>query len=203
EGKIIDIGCGTGRLAIPLTQRNYQVVGVDVNSGMLSALNVKARRLNVTIPTFTDIDQLEEQHGDLALTVFTVLSYILDEEGLLHLFQNINRHLKPGASFLFDLATPAVFSQRDRSYHGNGLNGVVNVKFINSGGPIANYSEEVEVNLPVEFPLIHKVSEFFQIRCWTLNEITSLLSKSGFGSIRHISGYTGMGAEYYVCKKEI
>jgi SAM-dependent methyltransferase len=203
NGKVIDIGCGTGRLAIPLAQNNYQVVGVDVNTGMLSALNAKAQRFNLSIPTFTDINQLEDQHCDLALTVFTVLSYILDEDGLLELFQNINRHLKPGASFLFDLASPAAFSQNNHRYNGNGLNGVVNVQFINTGGPIANYSEEVLVNLPDEFPLISKVTEFFQIRCWTLNEITSLLAKSGFGFTRHIPGYSGMGAEYYVCKKEV
>ena len=202
-GKVIDIGCGTGRLAIPLTQRNYQVVGVDVNSGMISSLNLKAQRLNLTIPTFKDIDQLEDQHCDLALTVFTVLSYILDEDGLLQLFQNINRHLKPGAFFLFDLASPAAFSQKNRRYSGNGLTGVVNVQFINPEGPIANYSEEVVVNLPNEFPLIHQVTEFFQIRCWTLNEITSLLSKSGFGNTTHIPGYAGTGAEYYVCTKEV
>lgn len=203
NGKVIDIGCGTGRLAIPLTQNNYQVVGVDVNTGMLSTLNLKAQRLNLSIPTFTDINQLEAQHCDLALTVFTVLSYILDEDGLLELFQNINRHLKPGASFLFDLASPAAFSQNNRRYNGNGLKGVVNVQFINPGGPIANYSEEVMVNRPDEFPNNHTVTEFFQIRCWTLNEISSLLSKSGFGFIRHIPGYSGMGAEYYVCKKEV
>jgi SAM-dependent methyltransferase len=203
EGKVIDIGCGTGRLAIPLAQNNYQVVGVDVNSGMLSALNAKAQRFNLSIPTFTDINHLEDQDCDLALTVFTVLSYILDEDGLLELFQNINRHLKPGASFLFDLASPAAFSQTNNTYQGNGLNGVVNVQFINPGGPIANYSEEVVVNRPDEFVNNHTVTEFFQIRCWTLNEITSLLAKSGFGFTRHIPGYAGMGAEYYVCKKEV
>lgn len=203
NGKVIDIGCGTGRLAIPLAQNNYQVVGVDVNTGMLSALNAKAQRLNLSIPTFADINQLENQQCELALTVFTVLSYILDEDGLLELFQNINRHLKPGASFLFDLASPAAFSQTNRTYQGNGLTGVVNVQFINPGGPIANYSEEVVVNRPDEFPNNYTVTEFFQIRCWTLNEIKPLLAKSGFGFTTHIPGYTVMGAEYYVCKKEI
>ena len=203
EGKVIDIGCGTGRLAIPLAQNNYQVVGIDLNTGMLSALNAKAQHLNLTIPTFTDANQLEDQQCDLALTVFSVLSYILDEDGLLQLFQNINRHLRPGASFLFDLASTAAFSQNNRRYNGNGLSGVVNVQFINPGGPIANYSEEVVVNRPDEYPNNHTVTEFFQIRCWTLNEITPLLAKSGFGITRHIPGYPGMGAEYYVCKKEV
>ena len=203
EGKVIDIGCGTGRLAIPLAQNNYQVVGIDLNTGMLSTLNAKAQHLNLTIPTFTDANQLEDQQCDLALTVFSVLSYILDEYELLQLFQNINRHLRPGASFLFDLASTAAFSQNNRRYNGNGLSGVVNVQFINPGGPIANYSEEVLVNLPDEFPLINKVTEFFQIRYWTLNEITSLLAKSGFGTSSHIPGYSRMGAEYYVCTKEI
>lgn len=203
NGKVIDIGCGTGRLAIPLAQSNYQVVGIDVNTGMLSVLNAKAQRLNLSIPTFTEMEQLDDQQCDLALTVFTVLSYILDEEGLLKLFQNINRHLKPGASFLFDLASSEAFSQNNRTFSGNGLDGVVNVKFINPGGPIANYSEEVLVNRPDEYPNNHKVTEFFQIRCWTLNEIIPLLTKSGFGIVTHIPGYAGMGAEYYVCTKEI
>ncbi len=200
-GKVIDIGCGTGRLTIPLAERNFQAIGVDLNAGMLKALKEKADRKNLKIPTFTDISQLEDQYCDLALTVFTVLSYILDEAGLVRLFQEIIRHLKPGGSYLFDLAIPSAFNQPNRKFSGNGLNGTVEVQFINPGGPIANYSESVIINNP-DFPPNHLVTEFFQIRCWTLAEISHLLIASGFVGITQVNGLEGTGANYYVCKRE-
>jgi SAM-dependent methyltransferase len=200
-GKVIDIGCGTGRLSIPLMEKHYQVVGIDLNEGMLSILKEKADKKNLIIPTFTDISKIENQGCDLALSVFTVLSYEVEEEGLKCLFKEINRHLKLGASFLFDLAVPAAFNQTNSPCKGNGLDGVVNVQFTVPGGPIANYSEVVVVNRP-EFPPNHLVNEFFQIRCWTLEEINRLLKTSGFGQITYVPGFEHWGANYYVCKKE-
>ena len=35
-GRILDVGCGTGRHAVELARRGYRVTGVDISSGMLS-----------------------------------------------------------------------------------------------------------------------------------------------------------------------
>ena len=201
SGKIIDVGCGTGRLSIPLAQKNYDVVGIDLSEVMIDELKLKALSLDLQVLTSTDQYKMENQSCDLALAVFTVLSYTLDEEGLQLLFRDIYRHLKVGGSFLFDLAMPEMFQQHEEMER-NGLKWKINIEFLGSGGPIANYSEKVIVNRPGFFPN-HIITEFFQIRCWKLDEVSNILEYCGFGKITQINGLYGTGANYYVCKKEI
>lgn len=44
-GSVFDAGCGTGRVAIELARRGFQVVGVDLDTGMLDAARAKAADL--------------------------------------------------------------------------------------------------------------------------------------------------------------
>ena len=199
-GKILDIGCGTGRLTIPLASNKYNVVGVDLNELMLKELKSKSSRLNLTIQTTIDQYGLENQNCDLALAVFTVLSYTLEEEDLIKLFQDINRHLKPGGSFLFDLGITEAFNHHEE-FNRNGLKGTINVRYTSPGSSIANYSENIIVNRS-EFPPNYNVIESFQIRCWTLGEISNLLTQCGFNHITQVRGLEGTGANYFVCTKE-
>ncbi len=47
--RILDIGCGTGRHAIELTQRGYQVTGIDLSDSMLKKAREKASKQNLSI----------------------------------------------------------------------------------------------------------------------------------------------------------
>lgn len=201
EGKILDVGCGTGRLAIPLAQKNYDVIGIDLSDVMLEELKSKALGLDLQVLTSNDQYNLENQNCDLALAVFTVFAYTLDMSGLRLLFEDISRHLKVGGSFLFDLPIPGMFQHHEKMER-NGLNWNINIQLVVAGESIANYSETIIVNLP-EFQPNHTITEFFQIRCWELDEITSLLESCGFGQICPVRGLEGTGANYYVCKKEV
>ena len=48
--KILDIGCGTGRHAIELTKRGYQVTGIDFSEGQLKRAREKAEKEGLSIP---------------------------------------------------------------------------------------------------------------------------------------------------------
>ncbi len=48
--KILDIGCGTGRHAIELTKRGYQVTGIDLSEGQLKRAREKAEKESLSIP---------------------------------------------------------------------------------------------------------------------------------------------------------
>ena len=48
EGRILEVGCGTGRLLIELTKKDYTVDGVDASPGMLSKLQQKFERINLS-----------------------------------------------------------------------------------------------------------------------------------------------------------
>src|SRR5262249_16944169 len=48
-GRLLDLGCGTGRLLVPLAQRGYSVMGVDLSAPMLGVAAAKARAAGVSV----------------------------------------------------------------------------------------------------------------------------------------------------------
>ena len=198
SGKILDVGCGTGRLAIPLNEMGYDVVGIDLSEGMLAVMKEKIKKKGISIPCYTNQYELENQDCDLILAVFTVLAYTLDRDNLLKLFKDFNSHLKPNGKFLFDLAQPVAFNHRE-SFTRNGMDFRLNIRFVPGEIGIANYDELVKINTD-EFPNFESHEEF-RIRNWGANEVQELLTASGFGSMVEIPGYAALGAKYYIVEK--
>src|SRR5262245_50125021 len=48
-GRMLDLGCGTGRLLLPFARRGYQVVGVDLSDEMLRIAGEKAAAAGVEV----------------------------------------------------------------------------------------------------------------------------------------------------------
>src|SRR6056297_1204078 len=46
---IIDVGCGTGRHAIELARRGYQVTGIDLSESMIKKAKIKNRKIDVNV----------------------------------------------------------------------------------------------------------------------------------------------------------
>lgn len=55
-GAVLDAGCGTGRVAIELARRGLDVVGVDLDPGMLSAARAKAPKIRWVQADLVDVD---------------------------------------------------------------------------------------------------------------------------------------------------
>ena len=115
--RILDLGCGTGAHSIRLAQRGYDVVGVDRSSGMLEQAEHKARELETPgTVTFRRGDLLDLHLGeqfDVALMMFAVLGYQLENEDVLAALRSARRHLLEEGLLIFDVwYGPAVLSQR-------------------------------------------------------------------------------------------
>jgi SAM-dependent methyltransferase len=115
---ILDLGCGTGGHAFPLTQRGYEVMGIDRSEEMLAAARAKItpalERSNV--PTFQrgDIRNLDlGRTFDAVIAMFAVISYQTSNEDLQAALRTARRHLQPGGLFVFDAwFGPAVLTDR-------------------------------------------------------------------------------------------
>ena len=104
---ILDVGCGTGRHAVELARRGYQVTGVDISSGMLAEAEKAAREAGVEVELIhTDAtrftsDKLFGAAICLCEGAFSLLGSEDDPiERDLAILCNIHAALKPGARFI-------------------------------------------------------------------------------------------------------
>lgn len=110
SGTILDFGAGTGRLSIPLAEKGYRMIAVDQSVGMINAFRSKIvdQNYNIEIHPCSILDY-QGENADLAMAVFTVLSYITSEAELSKNIENICKHIKSNGFFLFDLPNPVFF----------------------------------------------------------------------------------------------
>lgn len=106
---ILDLGCGTGTLAIWLAEQGYTVTALDASAAMVEQARRKAewqgQHTNLSW-LVQDIRSLElEQRFDLVIALNAVLSHILDADELAEALGRIGQVMQPGSLFLFELPT--------------------------------------------------------------------------------------------------
>ena len=103
-GRIIDLGCGTGRLAITLAQHGFHPVGVDLAPEMLKVLGEKAAALGLAIPcvcaNLVQLDMFADQSFDHAACLFSTLGLVVGAEARRQVVLHAYRLLRPGGVFV-------------------------------------------------------------------------------------------------------
>lgn len=105
---VLDLGCGTGNITIPMSKLGYDMIGVDISAEMLDIASRKARDNNCDI-LFLNQDMTEfELYGtvDAAVCALDGINYITEDGGLDRLFSLMHNYLNPGGIFIFDINTP-------------------------------------------------------------------------------------------------
>ncbi len=103
-GKLIDLGCGTGRLLIPFAKRGFDCLGVDLSDAMLAAAADKAKRSRVSIAllkaNLVELDAIGNATCDYAACLFSTLGMIRGAENRGKVLRHVQRILKPGGIFV-------------------------------------------------------------------------------------------------------
>lgn len=110
---VLDLGCGTGTLTELLSQKGYDMMGVDNSPEMLEiAMEKREESGSGILYLLQDMREME-----LYSTVGTVISvcdslnYLLEEKDLLQVFRRVDNYLYPGGLFLFDFNTVYKYSE--------------------------------------------------------------------------------------------
>ena len=110
--RVLDLGCGTGNHALPLSARGFEVIGVDRSESMLAKARAKTPEHRVFYQGDIRTVDLGRQF-DAALLMFAVLGYQLDNADAIAALRAARRHLRSGGLLLFDVwYGPAVLFQR-------------------------------------------------------------------------------------------
>jgi len=170
--RVLDIACGTGRIAKRLMARGFDVVGVDITERFLE----EARSAGVTVERRDMRDLRFAEEFDVAINMWGSFGYF-DDDGDLSAASSACRSLRPGGRYLIDTVGAeglfANFTERDwfraeetdvlqqRSYVAGTARVETEWTFIRGG------ERHVETS---------------SIRVYTVHELTDLLTEAGFTS---------------------
>lgn len=99
DGEVLDLGCGTGRVALHLARRGYPVVGVDLEPEFLGALAARASGLPVQTAHADARDFELGRRVPLALAPMQTLQLLDDAEDRAACLRRVADHLEPDGLF--------------------------------------------------------------------------------------------------------
>ena len=123
-GPVLELGCGTGRVAIPIAQAGVDVVGLDSSEAMLDVARRKSQGLSgagsLTLVQADMRDFSLERTFDLAIIPFRGFLSLLTVEDQGKTLLNVQRHLTPGGTLIFNVFVPdldMLVQRDDVPYH--------------------------------------------------------------------------------------
>jgi SAM-dependent methyltransferase len=105
-GRALEFAIGTGRVAVPLSERGVPVTGIELSGPMIERLRAKAG--DDTIPVVVGDMAAAVAPGPFTLVylVYNTISNLLTQAEQVACFRNAARHLTPGGRFVIELWVP-------------------------------------------------------------------------------------------------
>ena len=104
-GPVLEIGCGTGRILVPIADAGVAVAGLDFSEPMLAKAREKREGLDLHQGDMRDFDL--GRTFKLVTIPFRALSHIDRAEDHIAVFRNVRRHLDADGRFIFDVFHPS------------------------------------------------------------------------------------------------
>jgi SAM-dependent methyltransferase len=107
-GPVLELGIGTGRLALPLAARGLRVHGVEASPAMAEKMRTKpgGDGIDVTIGNFASV--VVDERFTLVVLAFNTIFALPDQDAQVDVFENAARHLHPGGRFVVEAWVPDV-----------------------------------------------------------------------------------------------
>lgn len=108
-GRVLELGIGTGRIALPLLEHGLTVAGIDSSPSMISKLRAKpgGEEIRVIEGSFADFPRvLDKVRFDLIFVVFNTFFGLLTQEEQVRCFRSVSAHLTERGHFLIEVFVP-------------------------------------------------------------------------------------------------
>ena len=113
QSPILELACGTGRVAIPLAEAGFEVYGVDLSERMLAICRDKiearclSERIQLILANMTSVD-LPRKDFTLAYIALRSFMHLLTQEEQLACLRQVSKHLRPGGYCIVTMIAPDV-----------------------------------------------------------------------------------------------
>src|SRR5205085_1857901 len=202
DGRALELGIGTGRIALPLVERGVEVHGLDASPAMVERLRAKPGGADVPI-TLGDFPEVAVA-GEFALIyiVFNTLFTLPAQAAQVACFRNVAAHLAPGGCFLIEAFVPDVTRfvggqttravevtaesiHLDVSQHDPMTQRVVSHHVLITDGQVRLYPVQLRYAWPAELDLMAQLAGLVLRERWSNWQRAPFTSESG----KHISIY--------------
>jgi len=108
SGRALELGIGTGRIALPLAQRGVPVHGIELSNAMVARLHAKpgGEDIGVTIGDFATTNV--EGSFSVAYLVANTIMNLTTQAAQVACFRNVAAHLEPSGCFVIEVIVPAL-----------------------------------------------------------------------------------------------
>ena len=189
---VCDLACGTGNVTIPMSQRGYNMTGVDFSYDMLNVARKKSNH-NEDILWLNQNMQDIDLYGTMGAFLCMVdgINYVISKKALFNMFSKIKRcFIDEGGIFIFDISTryklkhiiaDNTFVHSDKNVFYTWQNKYIEDK---------NLSDML-LNFFVKSKHGYKRFEERHLqRAYSVNELLDIIKKAGWSSVSVYDGYT-------------
>ena len=108
-GPVLELGIGTGRLALPLAARGVEVHGIDASPAMVARLRAKpgGEAIAVTIADFADVEPEAPGRFSVVLAAYNTLFNLITADAQRRCFANAARRLRRGGALVIEAFVPS------------------------------------------------------------------------------------------------
>jgi ubiquinone/menaquinone biosynthesis C-methylase UbiE len=101
----LDLGCGTGSMALRMSDAGFDMIGIDSSVEMLEVAREKALNAGKSILFLNQDMRSFELYGTVSTVVSTLdcINYVTDYSDLVDVFRHVNNYLEPKGLFIFDI----------------------------------------------------------------------------------------------------
>jgi SAM-dependent methyltransferase len=202
DGRALELGIGTGRIALPLMARNVAVHGLDASPSMVAQMRAKPNgdRVPINFGNFADV--AADGQFTLVYVVFNTFFALTSQEEQVRCFRNVAAHLTPDGCFLIEAFVPDVTRfdhgqtvwatnvttenvDLDVGKHDPVTQRIVSQKVFLKDGSIRLYPLEIRYAWPSELDLMAQLAGLRLRERWSNWQRQSFTAES----VKHISVY--------------
>ena len=198
DGKILEIGVGTGRFFVDALHAGADIHGIDISESMLDILRNKLAKeqwFRISKQGITNFN-LDHQF-DLIIAPFRVIMHVIDKADQITALNNVHDHLKPAGRFIFDTFVPDLKKIMDdidnvTDFEGEYAPGKMLRRRVSTKPDLINQVINVEFDLEWEEEL-NKMHESWSLplRFFFRYELEHLIERSKFNSYEILGDYDG------------
>jgi SAM-dependent methyltransferase len=115
NGRILELGVGTGRLAVPMAAAGLDVVGVDSSAAMLGKLAERDGEQQIDSVLANMVDELPDGPFDAVLVAYNTIFNVLGDGEQQRLFHQVTERLAPDGVFVVEAFVPDFDASDDAS----------------------------------------------------------------------------------------